>query len=70
MSNRYMLTKEAIEYLAGSIKAIASLPTDVISDNTLATNTTYSSYKINEELTSLEESMKQYSDDLANTIYI
>lgn len=53
---------EAIKKLCKSVNLIANLPTDLIADTNVATNTTYSSYKIDAEMSALENDIQSYVD--------
>ena len=65
MSKTYTtMSLDAIKFLCSHVKAIVDLPSTVISDTSIATNTTYSSYKIDLELDNLEDNVKAYTDTL------
>ena len=60
----YTVTKEGIEYVCSLINQIVTLPSDVIDDLNIATNTTYSSYKLNVDLNNLETNINDRTDKL------
>ena len=63
MNKSYTLMElEAIKKLCKSVNLIASLPADLIADTNVATNTTYSSYKIDAEMSALENDIQRYVD--------
>lgn len=65
MSNQYTtLSREAIKYLCSIIQQVVSLPTDVIDNLNLSTNTTYSSIKIKTIVDQTLENAKEYANDV------
>jgi hypothetical protein len=58
--NLNVMSLEAIKYLCSVINQVVDLPTTVINDTNLATNTTFSSVHIDAELTNLEAEIKAY----------
>lgn len=65
MSKQYTtLSREAIKYLCSIIQQVVSLPTDVIDNLNLATNTTYSSIKIKTIVDQTLENAKEYANDV------
>lgn len=63
MSKSYTVMElEAIKKLCKCVNLVASLPTDLIADTNVATNTTYSSYKIDAEMSALENDVRAYVD--------
>ena len=63
MSKNYTVMElEAIKKLCKSVNLIANLPTDLIADTNVATNTTYSSYRIDAEMSALETDIQAYVD--------
>ena len=63
MSKNYTVMElEAIKKLCKCVNSVASLPTDLIADTNVATNTTYSSYKIDAEMSALETDIQAYVD--------
>lgn len=63
MSKSYTVMElEAIKKLCKSVNLIANLPTDLIADTNVATNTTYSSYRIDAEMSALETDIQAYVD--------
>lgn len=63
MSKSYTVMElEAIKYLCKCVNSVASLPADLIADTNVATNTTYSSYKIDAEMSALENDIQRYVD--------
>lgn len=66
MSKTYTtMSLDAIKFLCKSVKAVANVSSSsLISDTSIATNTTYSSYKIERELDNLEDTVKAYTDAL------
>ena len=63
MANNYTTTSlEALKYLCSVINKTVDLPSTVISDTSIATNTTYSSFKLDKEFTTLEDELKHYTD--------
>ena len=62
-NNKYTVMElEAIKHLCKCVNSVASLPTDLIADTNVATNTTYSSYKIDAEMSALENDIQRYVD--------
>ena len=62
-NNKYTVMElEAIKKLCKSVNLIANLPTDLIADTNVATNTTYSSYRIDAEMSALENDIQTYVD--------
>ena len=62
-NNKYTVMElEAIKKLCKSVNLIANLPADLIADTNVATNTTYSSYKIDTEMSALENDIQRYVD--------
>ena len=62
-NNKYTVMElEAIKKLCKSVNLIANLPTDLIADTNVATNTTYSSYRIDAEMSALENDIQRYVD--------
>ena len=60
-NNKYTVMElEAIKKLCKSVNLIANLPTDLIADTNVATNTTYSSYRIDAEMNALENDIQTY----------
>lgn len=57
-----LMELEAIKKLCKSVNLIANLPTDLIADTNVATNTTYSSYRIDAEMSVLENDIQRYVD--------
>ena len=57
-----LMELEAIKKLCKSVNLIANLPTDLIADTNVATNTTYSSYRIDAEMSALENDIQRYVD--------
>lgn len=64
INNGQTLTLEALKYLCSVINQTVSLPNNIISDTSIATNTTYSSYLQDKKFTTLEAELKKYADDL------
>ena len=63
MSKNYTVMElEAIKHLCKCVNSVASLPADLIADTNVATNTTYSSYKIDAEMSALENDIQRYVD--------
>ena len=63
MANNYTTTSlEALKYICSVINKTVDLPNTVISDASIATNTTYSSFKLDKEFTTLEDELKHYTD--------
>ena len=63
MANNYTTTSlEALKYICSVINKTVDLPSTVISDASIATNTTYSSFKLDKEFTTLEDELKHYTD--------
>ena len=63
MANNYTTTSlEALKYLCSVINKTVDLPNTVISDTSIATNTTYSSFRIDKEFDTLEDELKHYTD--------
>ena len=63
MANNYTTTSlEALKYLCSVINKTVDLPSTVISDTSIATNTTYSSFKLDKEFDTLEDELKHYTD--------
>ena len=60
--NYTLMELEAIKKLCKSVNLIANLPTDLIADTNVATNTTYSSYRIDAEMSALENDIQRYVD--------
>ena len=62
-NNKYTVMElEAIKKLCKCVNSVASLPADLIADTNVATNTTYSSYKIDAEMIALENDIQRYVD--------
>ena len=62
-NNTYTVTSlEALKYICSVINKTVDLPSTVISDTSIATNTTYSSFKLDKEFTTLEDELKHYTD--------
>ena len=62
-NNKYTVMElEAIKKLCKCVNSVASLPADLIADTNVATNTTYSSYKIDAEMSALENDIQRYVD--------
>ena len=62
-NNKYTVMElEAIKKLCKSVNLIANLPTNLIADTNVATNTTYSSYRIDAEMSALENDIQRYVD--------
>lgn len=65
MSKTYTtLSREGYTYLCSIIKQVVSLPTDVIDNLNLATNTTYSSIKIKTIVDKTLEDAKEYANEV------
>ena len=65
MSRTYTtMSREAINYLCSVINQVVSLPTDVIDNLNLATNTTYSSIKIKTIVDKTLEDAKEYANEV------
>ena len=63
MANNYTTTSlEALKFLCSVINKTVELPSTVISDTSTATNTTYSSFKLDKEFDTLEDELKHYTD--------
>ena len=63
MANNYTTTSlEALKYICSIINKTVDLPSTVISDTSIATNTTYSSFRLDKEFTTLEDELKHYTD--------
>ena len=63
MSQQYTtMSLEAVKLLCSVINKTVDLPSTVISDTSIATNTTYSSHKLDKEFTTLEDELKHYTD--------
>lgn len=63
MSKNYTVMElEAIKHLCKCVNSVASLPTDLIADTSVATNTTYSSYRIDADMSALETDIQAYVD--------
>ena len=63
MANNYTTTSlEALKYICSVINKTVDLPSTVISDTSIATNTTFSSFKLDKEFTTLEDELKHYTD--------
>ena len=63
MSQQYTtMSLEAIKLLCATINKTVDLPNTVISDTSIATNTTYSSHRLDKEFTTLEDELKHYTD--------
>ena len=63
MAKKYTVTSlEALKLLCSIINKTVDLPNTVISDTSIATNTTYSSYKLDKEFDTLEDELKHYTD--------
>ena len=63
MNKSYTLMElEAIKKICKSVNLIANLPADLIADTNVATNTTYSSYRIDAEMSALENDIQRYVD--------
>ena len=60
--NYTVMELEAIKHLCKCVNSVASLPADLIADTNVATNTTYSSYKIDAEMSALENDIQRYVD--------
>lgn len=60
--NYTVMELEAIKKLCKSVNLIANLPTNLIADTNVATNTTYSSYRIDAEMSALENDIQRYVD--------
>lgn len=63
--NYTILSNQAINYLCGVLRDSTNVA-DGISDLAAATDSTFSSYKISQLLTTLETNVKSYSDDLVS----
>ena len=63
-SNATTLTLDALRFLCSVINQTVDLPNTVISDTSIATNTTYSSYLQDKKFISIEEECKKYTDEL------
>lgn len=64
----YTISKEGLEYLCGLINKIVTLPSDVISDITLATNQTMSSVKIDKIIKQCLQDANEYSNEVVNSL--
>ena len=65
MSRTYtIMSREAINYLCSVINQVVSLPTDVIDNLNLATNTTYSSIKIKTIVDKTLKDAKEYANEV------
>ena len=63
MSQQYTtMSLEAIKLLCSTINKTVDLPNTVISDTSIATNTTYSSFRLDKEFDTLEDELKHYTD--------
>ena len=69
MSKNYTVMElEAIKHLCKCVNSVASLPADLISDTNVATNTTYSSYKIDAEMSALENDLDVLTTSFNNLV--
>lgn len=69
MSKSYTVMElEAIKYLCKCVNSVASLPADLIADTNVATNTTYSSYKIDAEMSALENDLDVLTTSFNNLV--
>lgn len=66
MANKTYTTMslDALKFLCSVINGVVDLPTSVISDTSVATNTTYSSYKIGLDMDNMENEIKSYVDTI------
>lgn len=66
MANKTYTTMslDALKFLCSVINKTVDLPTTVISDTSVATNTTYSSYKIGLDMDNMENEIKSYVDTI------
>ena len=63
MSQQYTtMSLEALKLLCSTINKTVDLPSTVISDTSVATNTTYSSFRLDKEFDTLEDELKHYTD--------
>lgn len=60
--NYTVMELEAIKKLCKCVNSVASLPTNLIADTNVSTLTTYSSYKIDVEMSALENDIQKYVD--------
>ena len=59
MSQQYTtMSLEALKLLCSTINKTVDLPSTVISDTSVATNTTYSSFRLDKEFDTLEDELK------------
>lgn len=71
MAEKYItLKREAWETLCGAVKNLSSVSDAINDSGTLATNQTYSNFKINELLTEIETSISDVSDKVDNLEFI
>ena len=61
--NLYTLSLDSIKYILGLISATVDLPTTILDDLNIATNTTYSSYRLDTLLKALKEENIKYCDE-------
>ena len=59
----YTLSLDSIKYVLGLISATVDLPTTILDDLNIATNTTYSSYRLDTLLKALKEENIKYCDE-------
>ena len=62
MANYTTMSLDAIKLLCSVINKTVDLPNTIISDTSIATNTTHSSYKIKLDMDNLETELKNYMD--------
>ena len=63
MSQQYTtMSLDALKLLCATINKTVDLPNTVISDTSIATNTTYSSHRLDKEFDTLEDELKHYTD--------
>ena len=66
--NYTVMELEAIKHLCKCVNSVASLPADLIADTNVATNTTYSSYKIDAEMSALENDLDVLTTSFNNLV--
>ena len=61
--NLYSLSLDSIKYILGLIRDTVDLPTTILDDLNIATNTTYSSYRLDTLLKALKDENIKYCDE-------
>ena len=61
--NLYTLSLDSIKYVLGLIRETVALPTTILDDLNIATNTTYSSYRLDTLLKALKDENIKYCDE-------